>query len=71
MPRLLVLLLLGTACAGSAPQQGPAGTMGVPAWTGDVVWYQIFVERFRNGDQSNDPTAHGIEGSPISLHPRR
>src|SRR5262249_25231167 len=24
--------------------------------------YQIFVERFRNGDPSNDPTPHDIEG---------
>ncbi len=27
-----------------------------PAWAKDVVWYQIFVERFHNGDRSNDPT---------------
>ncbi|MGE5498708.1 MAG: hypothetical protein ACM3Q2_11585 [Syntrophothermus sp.] len=27
----------------------------VPAWAKDVVWYQIFPERFRNGDASNDP----------------
>lgn len=26
-----------------------------PDWARDVVWYQIFPERFRNGDQSNDP----------------
>ncbi len=34
----------------------------VPAWAKDAIWYQIFVERFRNGDRSNDPTAHDIEG---------
>jgi glycosidase len=34
----------------------------VPAWAGDVIWYQVFVERFRNGDPSNDPIAHDIEG---------
>lgn len=27
----------------------------VPAWTADANWYQIFVERFRNADPSNDP----------------
>ena len=27
-----------------------------PAWAKRVVWYQIFVERFRNGDPNNDPT---------------
>ncbi|MBN1476624.1 hypothetical protein JXA47_07725 [Candidatus Sumerlaeota bacterium] len=26
----------------------------VPAWAMDAVWYQIFPERFRNGDPSND-----------------
>jgi glycosidase len=39
-----------------------AGNLAVPAWTADAIWYQIFVERFRNGDPSNDPTAHDIEG---------
>lgn len=34
-----------------------------PQWAKEVVWYQIFVERFRNGDASNDPTAKDIEGS--------
>ncbi|MGN6727261.1 MAG: glycoside hydrolase family 13 protein, partial [Tepidisphaeraceae bacterium] len=27
-----------------------------PAWAEHAVWYQIFPERFRNGDPSNDPT---------------
>mgnify|MGYP003381961128 CR=1 FL=1 len=27
----------------------------VPAWVGDAVFYQIFPERFANGDPSNDP----------------
>jgi len=27
-------------------------------WAADAVWYQIFPERFRNGDSGNDPT-HG------------
>lgn len=31
-----------------------------PAWAKDVVWYQIFVERFHNGDTKNDPTAKDI-----------
>lgn len=26
-----------------------------PDWTKEAVWYQIFPERFRNGDPSNDP----------------
>lgn len=34
-----------------------------PAWSKDVVWYQIFPERFRNGDPNNDPTPVDMEGS--------
>ncbi|MFP4025812.1 MAG: hypothetical protein ACLFVR_14910, partial [Thiohalospira sp.] len=35
----------------------------VPQWSKEAVWYQIFVERFRNGDPSNDPTANDIVGT--------
>jgi glycosidase len=34
-----------------------------PEWAKHVVWYQIFVERFRNGDSSNDPRPEDIQGS--------
>ena len=30
-------------------------TFVTPAWARDAVWYQIFPERFRNGDTANDP----------------
>ncbi len=26
-----------------------------PSWARDAVWYQVFPERFRNGDPANDP----------------
>src|SRR5690242_3508009 len=32
----------------------------VPAWSKKVVWYQVFPERFRNGDPSNDPTVKDV-----------
>ncbi len=35
----------------------------VPEWAKKVVWYQIFPERFRNGDKSNDPTIETLKGS--------
>lgn len=34
-----------------------------PQWSKEAIWYQIFVERFRNGDISNDPTSNDIIGS--------
>lgn len=47
----------------------------VPEWAKKVVWYQIFPERFRNGDTDNDPTLESIEGafphdvtSPWQIH---
>ncbi len=30
-------------------------TLMVPDWVKDTIWYQIFPDRFRNGDKSNDP----------------
>jgi glycosidase len=35
----------------------------VPEWSKHAIWYQIFVERFRNGDTLNDPTLEDIKGS--------
>lgn len=32
----------------------------VPEWAQNVVWYQIFPERFRDGDPSNNPTPDRI-----------
>ena len=58
----LILLLLATGCAGESPRKPPAANLDVPAWAGDAIWYQVFVERFRNGDPSNDPIEHDIEG---------
>jgi cyclomaltodextrinase / maltogenic alpha-amylase / neopullulanase len=29
--------------------------VNVPSWAKGIVWYQIFPERFANGDSSNDP----------------
>lgn len=34
-----------------------------PEWSKNVVWYELAVERFRNGDSSNDPTPNDIQGS--------
>ena len=36
----------------------------VPDWARDAIWYQIFPERFRNGDPSNDPSRGGGFASP-------
>ncbi len=48
----------------------------VPGWAKKVVWYQIFPERFCNGDKNNDPIPESLKGSyphdntsPWQIHP--
>ncbi|HEU4525629.1 MAG TPA: glycoside hydrolase family 13 protein [Gemmatimonadales bacterium] len=68
-PQLLMLLLLA-GCRTTPPSDQAAGRLDVPGWAQDVIWYQIFVERFRNGDPSNDPTAHDIIGVTDEAPPK-
>jgi len=60
-----LLIILGSSC-----KQEPEvkDISAVPGWAKEVIWYQIFVERFRNGDPSNDPTPADMKGAyPGSL----
>ena len=48
----------------------------VPEWAKRAVWYQIFPERFWNGDPGNDPTLTSMKNSwpfdltePWEVHP--
>ena len=58
---VLWVLLVAAACAPDAAPSKAQSKLGVPAWAADAIWYQIFVERFRNADPANDPTPHDIE----------
>ena len=49
---------LDSATPFSAPLEAGFTT---PDWAKEAVWYQVFVERFRNGDPSNDPGAYEYE----------
>jgi len=48
----------------------------VPEWAMGIIWYQIFPERFRNGDKTNDPKLadqlnswpHN-QAAPYQIHP--
>lgn len=64
-------LLALAGCTTDAPvaTADASPDLSVPTWSKDVVWYQIFVERFRNGDPSNDPTLHDMEGSWPHVQP--
>ncbi|MBX2915074.1 MAG: hypothetical protein KF856_07360 [Cyclobacteriaceae bacterium] len=57
---LVVLMLCGAQlCAQTTAFEKP------PKWASEVIWYQIFVERFNNGDSSNDPTPESMAIPPI------
>lgn len=42
-----------------------------PSWAQEGIWYQILVERFRNGDASNDPRPESIEGADPGYLPAK
>ncbi|QXD16745.1 glycoside hydrolase family 13 protein [Rhodocaloribacter litoris] len=73
-PTLLLVLLAGLTGACTRfdtvplPRAVPP-SVDVPEWAKDAVWYQIFPERFRNGDPSNDPTVDDLRGSWPHLTP--
>ncbi|MDI6402315.1 glycoside hydrolase family 13 protein [Balneolaceae bacterium ANBcel3] len=57
-----MLILFSAGCSTETDQTDPVHT-SVPEWAQDAIWYQIFVERFRDGDPDNQPTLESIEGS--------
>ena len=64
--RVLLLSLALAACAGrvgEAPSPASGTPTQAPAWAEAAVWYQIFPERFWNGDRANDPTPESMTGS--------
>ncbi len=42
-----------------------------PAWAKEVVWYQIFPERYRDGDPGNNPTVTDIAGADPADPPKQ
>lgn len=66
----LLLILYGLLIVGFGPmrKKGPVvkdekSLASVPAWSKEAIWYQIFVERFRNGDKQNDPAPSDMAGA--------
>lgn len=58
--KIIASLFLGTILIVSACNSERKTTTPPPDWSKEVVWYQIFVERFNNGDSTNNPTAATI-----------
>ena len=61
----LIAAAVGTVTAAAEPEakQRRLTELPAPEWFRHAVWYQIFPERFRNGDRSNDPTVESLEGT--------
>jgi glycosidase len=60
MLRMVISWLLLTATLVPSIAQ-PTSTRS--NWFADAIWYQIFPERFRNGDPANDPTPASLTGT--------
>ncbi len=53
---LVILILVGCQAPEKAVREDQP-----PEWAKHAIWYQVFVERFNNGDTTNDPT-------PATIH---
>lgn len=70
---ILGLVVLLASCRESRPPDPPvvsADSEFVPQWAKAAVWYQIFPERFRNGDPSNDPRVEDLIGADPQEPPK-
>lgn len=57
------LLILAAVLLAIAEPALPFASKPDPrAWQASAVWYQVFPERFRNGDPTNDPVRDGLAG---------
>ncbi|MHB9055431.1 MAG: glycoside hydrolase family 13 protein [Paludibacteraceae bacterium] len=63
---VFALWVFATCIFAQSQQSVPATP---PEWAKKVIWYQIFVERFNNGDTSNDPTAETITVKNMNIIP--
>jgi len=56
----VIAFILIIACSNTEEVEIPSD---YPQWVQDAVFYQIFPERFRNGDPSNDPDLESLIGA--------
>ncbi|PKP16548.1 MAG: alpha-amylase, partial [Bacteroidetes bacterium HGW-Bacteroidetes-22] len=68
MKKYLYAFMFLTAGACTVSQKAEPDTTIPPAWAKNMVWYQIFPERFANGDTTNDPTIASITTPSASFH---
>ncbi|MFP4470785.1 MAG: glycoside hydrolase family 13 protein [Bacteroidales bacterium] len=59
----LISLAVAAAMISCNPTETQTTAPSPPDWAQDAIWYQIFVERFYNGDTTNDPTPEDIHAA--------
>lgn len=71
---LVCVLTVAVQCVGLTQTRSAglstSSIADVPEWAKGAVWYQIFPERFRNGDPGNDPQVGDIRGAWPQEEPR-
>lgn len=59
-----ILLFFMTGCDQTTSNKGDMMTRSdVPSWAAHAIWYQIFVERFYNGSDANNPDRESLLGA--------
>lgn len=58
--RIILIFFILSPTIMNAQQHIQSSDSLPPAWAKQAIWYQIFVERFNNGDPRNDPTPENI-----------
>lgn len=53
----------------NSPMQDACPFDEPPTWAKEAIWYQIFVERFRNGNPNNNPTLETCARASIDAQP--
>ncbi len=67
MYKNIISLVLLCCFSFNVPAQNAQTPLNAPpAWAKQAIWYQIFVERFYNGDPSNDPKPENMDSPPVN-----
>lgn len=66
MKILGIILSLFTLSASAQTQENAFSQP--PVWSKNAIWYQIFVERFCNGDSNNDPKPENVNVPPLNMY---
>jgi len=59
----LAAIILSIILISSCSSTQKTDLFDLPGWAKEAVWYQIFPERFANGDLNNDPQPIDMEGA--------